>query len=183
MSYPLSPRWLCQTSLMGYVLPLKPEVVTSAKHHLWGMTYPFLMFLLSLHYRFIANVLSPDALPFDNPPLLSGLDTGCPMACLHTPQAELIHALFMTKLKDCRFITLIVTMPLSSGLLRTLAPYKFLHCIVSHVLFYFRITFPSRKKRTQGKGELSSGASEKALWVEPHMILNRGPYDYNKPKR
>ncbi|KAI0220204.1 RNA helicase aquarius [Lamellibrachia satsuma] len=45
----------------------------------------------------------------------------------------------------------------------------------------FRITFPPRKpseRRTQGEAECSN----RTLWVEPHMIPNRGPYPYNKPK-
>ncbi|XP_064421049.1 RNA helicase aquarius [Latimeria chalumnae] len=50
----------------------------------------------------------------------------------------------------------------------------------------FRIAFPVRS----GKGKKRKGEEEKApseedctLIVEPHVILNRGPYPYNQPKR
>uniref|UniRef100_A0ABM5FAI4 RNA helicase aquarius isoform X1 n=1 Tax=Pogona vitticeps TaxID=103695 RepID=A0ABM5FAI4_9SAUR len=49
----------------------------------------------------------------------------------------------------------------------------------------FRITFPVRseagKKRKENDGEKVEDS--KTLIVEPHVILNRGPYPYNQPKR
>ncbi|KAM4663551.1 RNA helicase aquarius [Discoglossus pictus] len=49
----------------------------------------------------------------------------------------------------------------------------------------FRITFPvyggKGKKRKEGSEEEAENPS--TLIVEPHVILNRGPYPYNQPKR
>uniref|UniRef100_A0A5F8HLW2 RNA helicase aquarius n=1 Tax=Monodelphis domestica TaxID=13616 RepID=A0A5F8HLW2_MONDO len=51
----------------------------------------------------------------------------------------------------------------------------------------FRITFPVRngkgKKRKEADGEDENIAEAETLIVEPHVIPNRGPYPYNKPKR
>ncbi|XP_020850487.1 RNA helicase aquarius [Phascolarctos cinereus] len=51
----------------------------------------------------------------------------------------------------------------------------------------FRITFPVRngkgKKRREADGEDESIEEAETLIVEPHVIPNRGPYPYNKPKR
>ncbi|KAM9064638.1 RNA helicase aquarius isoform X1 [Sarcophilus harrisii] len=51
----------------------------------------------------------------------------------------------------------------------------------------FRITFPVRngkgKKRKEADGEDEDTEEAETLIVEPHVIPNRGPYPYNKPKR
>ena len=54
------------------------------------------------------------------------------------------------------------------------------------IVFPFsRLTFPSKtQKRKRGEEpDVTDAPEEQVLWVEPHVIANRGPYVYSQPKR